>query len=63
MDFYPRVFAARIEAAFASWLPESGTSPEGVWPLGSDFFNATVHFKRRSTSGGVSFWQTTPVRA
>ena len=46
LDFYPRVIAERIEAAFAA--------SEEQCVLGADFFNATVHFQNGTT------FQTTP---
>lgn len=46
LDFYPRVIAERVEAAFAA--------SEQQCVLGADFFNATVHFQDGSC------FQTTP---
>jgi hypothetical protein len=46
LDFYPRVIAERIEAAYSSAAEQL--------VLGADFFNATVHFQN-----GTAF-QTTP---
>ena len=51
VDFYPRAIAQRVEGAYGAW---ESTSP-GQCILGSDFFNATVHFH----PGGMSY-QTTP---
>ena len=51
LDFYPRAIASRIEKAYHERAPLSATT----CVLGSDFFNATVHFH---PSG--SCYQTTP---
>ena len=57
VDFYPKAIATRVESAFAAWLPDASASP-GHCVLGSDFFNATVHFHpngiRYQTTPGVS---------
>lgn len=51
LDFYPRAIAARVEQAYQGRDPWSPSA----CALGSDFFNATVHFH---PSG--SCYQTTP---
>jgi len=51
VDFYPRAIASRVEASYSEW---TGSAP-GQCVLGSDFFNATVHFH----PGGMTY-QTTP---
>jgi len=54
IDFYPKAICARIEAAFAEWQATPGGST-GECVLGSDFFNATLHFH----PNGLNY-QTTP---
>ena len=51
LDFYPRPIAQRIERAYCERDPDTASA----CVLGSDFFNATVHFH---PSG--STYQTTP---
>ena len=53
IDFYPRAIAQRVEVAYGEWQATSGSPGQIV--LGSDFFNATVHFH----PGGTTY-QTTP---
>jgi len=56
IDFYPKAIATKIEGEFAEWVAACGSDPSpGQCVLGSDFFNATVHFH----PNGLTY-QTTP---
>ena len=54
IDFYPRVIAARIEQKYIQRSSYERTIPTRL-ELGSDFYNATVHFHHRN-----GCYQTTP---
>ena len=54
VDFYPKAIAARIERDYS----ERDTWAPSTCALGSDFFNATVHFHQGGP--GAPHYQTTP---
>ena len=53
VDYYPKPIAARIEKSFIE--SKNSMSSNTTCVLGSDFFNATIHYKNNSV-----FFQTTP---
>jgi hypothetical protein len=53
VDFYPKIFAQKLEEAFTKYEIQRADNYFSC-SLGPDFFNATVHFNKGS------FYQTTP---